>query len=125
MGALGIKVNAATLSLFTSCSTLICCALPALLVTLGLGAALVSFLEVFPQLIWLSEHKSMTFIFSGCMLLIAGVAQCVSRNKPCPIDPELAQACKRGRKVSKWIYGISLSIYLIGFFFAYVAVYIF
>ena len=34
-----------SLSLFTSVGTLLCCALPALLVTLGMGAALAGFVQ--------------------------------------------------------------------------------
>jgi hypothetical protein len=39
------------LSLFASSSTLICCAIPALLVSLGAGAALASLVAVFPQIV--------------------------------------------------------------------------
>jgi hypothetical protein len=45
------------LSLFTSFSTLICCALPALLVALGAGAVLSTLVSHVPQLVWVSEHK--------------------------------------------------------------------
>ena len=48
---------ASVASLFASSSTLICCALPALLVALGAGAALSSLVSAVPQLVVLSEHK--------------------------------------------------------------------
>ena len=38
------------LSLFASSGTIICCALPALLVSIGAGAALSSLFSIFPQL---------------------------------------------------------------------------
>jgi mercuric ion transport protein len=52
-------------SLFTSLSTLLCCALPSLLVLLGLGATVASALSVLPWLVMLSRHKSWTFGVSG------------------------------------------------------------
>src|SRR6266436_5528053 len=58
------------LSLFTSFGTLLCCALPSLLVLLGLGATVASFLSLVPWLVTLSHHKSWVFAISG--LLIAG-----------------------------------------------------
>jgi hypothetical protein len=60
-------------SLFTSTSTLICCALPALLVAVGAGAALSSLVSAVPQLVWISEHKTPVFAFAGAMLLLAGL----------------------------------------------------
>src|ERR1700682_446609 len=58
------------LSLFTSFGTLLCCALPSLLVLLGLGATVASFLSAVPWLVTLSHHKNWVFAISG--LLIAG-----------------------------------------------------
>lgn len=52
-------------TLATSASTLLCCALPALLVALGAGAVLASRVSVFPQLVWVSEHKIEVFVLAG------------------------------------------------------------
>jgi hypothetical protein len=112
-----------TLTLFSSMSTLICCALPALLVSLGAGAALAGLVSSFPQLVWLSEHKIGLFIAAGLMLLISGVSRYMTRNAPCPIDPKEARACKNLRQTSLWVFGFSLLIYAIGFFFAFLAQY--
>ena len=60
------------LTLFTSMGTLICCALPALLVSFGLGAVLAGLASQWPSLIWISEHKIQVFIFAGVMLLANG-----------------------------------------------------
>jgi hypothetical protein len=108
------------LSLFASSSTLICCALPALLVALGAGAALSGLVGAFPQIVWLSEHKVGLFIFAGMMLAASGVLQWINRNAPCPIDPALRNACLRTRKVSLRVYWVSVGIYLVGGFFAFV-----
>jgi hypothetical protein len=108
------------LSLFASSSTLICCALPALLVALGAGAALSGLVGAFPQIVWLSEHKIGLFIFAGLMLAASGGLQWINRNAPCPIDPALRDACLRTRKVSLRVYWVSLGVYLVGGFFAFV-----
>src|SRR6185436_11763142 len=56
------------LSLFTSFGTLLCCALPSLLVLLGLGATVASFLSAAPWLVTLSRHKVWVFTISGLLL---------------------------------------------------------
>lgn len=114
-----------TLSLFTSAGTLVCCALPALLVTLGAGAALAGIVFSAPWLVALSKYKAWTFGISGAMILLAGIAQWKARNVPCPIDPIQARACMRLRRTSKWIYWLSVAVWSVGFFFAFVAVYVF
>lgn len=108
------------LVLFTSASTLLCCALPALFVTLGLGATFASLVSAAPQLVWLSEHKSLLFLCSGVMLVLGGYWQWRARNAPCPTDPQLREACMQARRWSFGFYIISLVIYLVGLFFAYV-----
>ncbi len=110
--------------LFTSFSTLLCCALPALLVTLGMGAAFAGLVSAVPQLVWLSEHKGAVFLFAGGMLTVAGGLRWQSRNAPCPADPRKAAACRRVRAWSGVVYWSSVAIYATGFFFAYLAVYL-
>jgi len=50
-----------SLSLFTSVGTLLCCALPALLVTLGMGAALAGFVGAAPWVTAVSDYKGIVF----------------------------------------------------------------
>lgn len=109
------------LTLFTSASTLICCAIPALLVSLGLGASLASLLGRYPELIWFSERKSWVFAFGGVMLASAVLARVGGQATACPTDPALRDACKDTRKLSGAVLGASVIIYLTGGFFAYVA----
>lgn len=113
---------AALTSLAASGSTLICCALPALLVTLGSGAVLASIVSSFPQLVWVSENKVLVFGFAGIMLLAAGVLQWRQRHAPCPADPQLAAVCARTRRVSSWVYGLSVLLFAVGGWFAFFAV---
>jgi hypothetical protein len=108
------------LSLFASSSTLVCCALPALLVALGAGAALSSLVSVFPQVVWLSEHKEGLFVFAGLAMAASGALQWRNRNSPCPTDPALRRACLQTRKVSRRVYGFSVVVYLVGGWFAFI-----
>ncbi len=113
------------LSLLTSAGTLVCCALPALLVTLGAGAALAGLVGSAPWLVALSKYKIWTFGISGAMVLIAGATLWRSRNASCPIDSAQAMACAKLRKTSVWIYWLSVLLWCVGFFFAFIAVRIF
>ena len=65
----------AFLSLFTSTGTLICCALPALLVSLGAGAVMAGLIEAVPQLVWLGKNKALVFGIAGVLLLVSGAWQ--------------------------------------------------
>ena len=118
---LGMSRHANVLSLFTSLSTLVCCALPALLVTLGAGAVLAGLVSNVPQLVWISEHKGPVFGVAGTMLVLAGVLQWHARHAPCPADPQLAETCRRTRRNSLRVYLLSLAIFAIGAWFAFVA----
>ena len=110
----------AVATLFATSSTLVCCAIPALLVALGAGAALSSLVAVFPQVVWLSEHKEALFAVSGAALAIAGWIQWRNRTAPCPVDPALRDACLRTRKASLRVYVVSLAFYVVGGWFAFV-----
>jgi hypothetical protein len=107
-------------ALFASSGTLVCCALPALLVAVGAGAALSSLVSAVPQLVWISEHKLGVFSFAAMMLAFAGALQWRNRNAPCPVDPALRDACLRTRKVSLRVYLLSLALFLIGGWFAFI-----
>jgi len=109
------------LSLFTSGGTLICCALPALLVGLGAGAVMVSLVSSVPQIVWFSEHKLGVFIFAGIMLSISGFLQWRARSLPCPSDKALAELCHKTRVNSLRVYYFSVTVFLIGGFTAFVA----
>jgi len=111
---------ASLVTLFASSSTLICCAFPALLVTIGAGATLSTFISIFPKIVWISEHKIEVFTFAVMMLTISGYMQWRGRMTPCPVDPVLRNACIKTRKVSLIIYGFSLLLFLTGGWFAFI-----
>lgn len=110
-------------SLFTSFGTLLCCALPSLLVLLGLGVTVASFLSAVPWLVTLSRHKEWVFGVSG--LLIAGNFAYVYQLAPklrasgeaCPTGAP--EACETASRASRALLQVSAAIYLIGLFSAY------
>jgi len=109
------------LSLFTSIGTLLCCALPALLVTLGMGAALAGFISIAPWVTIISEYKIVVFLIAGTLLVLSSYFLWINRNAPCPVDEKQARSCMLLRKFSFYTVTISIVIYIIGFFFAFIA----
>lgn len=103
------------LTLFSSLGTLVCCALPSLFIMLGMGATFAGLIGTFPQLIWISEHKLAIFILSGILISLSLLWLYAVRNRPCPIDPDQARACKVSRKWSIWLSGFSFVVWAIGF----------
>ena len=81
------NVGVAFGTLLASSATLVCCVLPAVLVSLGAGAVLVGLISAFPQLVWLSEHKSLVFGIAGVLLAASGALLWHARRLPCPVDP--------------------------------------
>ena len=114
-----------SLSLFTSLSTLVCCALPALIVTLGMGASLAGLISNSPWITSISYYKGPVFLAAAILITIATIMQWKARNAPCPADPAKAKICSRLRTAGWIILIISTLIYLIGMFFSYFAADIF
>ena len=112
------------LALFTSFGTLLCCALPSLLVLLGLGATVASFLSAAPWLVTLIGHRKVVFIVSG--VLIAGdfvyvywlSPRCKSQVEACSIE-DGPTACDIATRVSRIALWVAAVIYAVGFFMAY------
>src|SRR5690606_34445155 len=96
------------LSLFTSFGTLLCCALPSMLVLLGFGASLAGFLGKFPELIWLSEHKEWVFLISFSMLGLSYFGQKYAEKQVCPIDKK--EDCQKTKGWSKKVFFLTLGI---------------
>ena len=124
LNELGKIKNISILSLFTSTGTILCCALPALLVTIGAGAALSSVISVFPQIVWVSKYKVYIFTVAFILIILSGYLQWHARKLPCPSDKLLAAKCISARRVSLVIYFVSVGILLIGFTFAFVIPYL-
>jgi hypothetical protein len=112
------------LSLFTSFGTLLCCALPSLLVLLGLGATVASFLSAVPWLVALSRHKVWVFAVSGLLIaanllyVYAIAPRLQSAGRACPADSP--DACATASRFSRIVLWVSAAIYVAGFFSAFV-----
>ena len=112
------------LSLFTSFSTLICCALPALLVTLGLGAVLAGIFSSFPFIVTLSNYKEWTFVIAASLIGLNFflVYRKRKEDEDCEIPGEgLETSCDTASRWSKGILWISAIMLLVGLFMAYLA----
>jgi hypothetical protein len=110
-------------SLFSSFSTLICCALPSVLVLLGMGTAVASLLSAAPWLVSLSRHKIWTFSIAGSLIAASFVmtyiiAPRLREGEACEADDPTT--CGEVSKVSRVILWGSALIWSGGFFVAYV-----
>jgi mercuric ion transport protein len=111
------------LSLFTSVGTLLCCALPSLLVLLGMGATVASLLSAAPWLVRLSHHKPVVFSVSGVMIALGflytyKVAPAL-RGASMTCNPANPDACTRADKFSRATLWLSAILWSIGFFTAF------
>jgi hypothetical protein len=111
------------ISLFTSLGTLLCCALPSLLVLFGLGATVASVLSEAPWLVSMSHHKHWAFIVAGVLIssnfiyVYATAPRLQMRRAACdPNDP----ACQTASRFSRVVLWCSAALYLVGCFSAYV-----
>jgi hypothetical protein len=111
------------LSLFTSLGTLLCCALPSLLVLVGLGATVASVVSSAPWLISFSRHKDWTFTIAGLLIVanfvyIFRIAPKLQKaGQSCPTDQP--SACGTASRVSRAILWASAGIYAVGLVSAY------
>jgi mercuric ion transport protein len=108
-------------SLFTSVGTLLCCALPSLLVLAGLGASVASTLSALPWLVALSRHKQWTFAVSGVLIALSflNMYYLAPRLRAKACAPDNPSACEDASKFSRVLLWVSAAIYAIGFFSAY------
>jgi len=114
------NLGVATLTLLASSGTLVCCVLPAVMVSLGAGAALAGLVSAVPQLVWLSEHKALVFGSAMAMLALSGVLLWRARSLPCPVSPTAALACRRLRTASVVLWWLALAAVGTGALFAFV-----
>lgn len=115
------ETDLSVLALFTSTGTLICCALPALLVSLGMAAVVVSAVSTFPWLIPLTRHKA--WLFLGAGVLIALNFYLVYRpQKQLACDIEAGPSgCEVAGNWNRSVLWLSAGFYAVGVFMAYLA----
>jgi len=107
-------------TLLASGATLLCCVLPAVMVSVGAGATLASLVSAVPQLVWLSAEKGWVFGIAALLLASSGALIWRARSLPCPADPRAARNCARLRRVSVTLYGVAVVAFLTGATFAFV-----
>jgi len=110
----------AWLALFSSSTTLICCAMPILLVSLGLGAVSASLFANVPFLVTLVHYKAWMFSATGAVMVVTAWLLFRS-NRVCPADPDLAAQCENAHRWSRRFFWASAAVWLIGFAAAYLA----
>lgn len=118
--ALRRNVGLSFVALLASGGTLVCCVLPAVMVTLGAGAALAGLVSAVPALVWLSAHKAGVFGVAATMLAVSGLVLWRARRLPCPADPSLARHCARLRRASVVQWFLALGCTALGALFAFV-----
>jgi mercuric ion transport protein len=109
-------------SLFSSVGTLLCCALPSVLVLAGLGTSVASMLSALPWLVALSHHKIWTFVTSGVLMGASFVNMYwfAPRLRARSCSPENRGACEEASRLSKMALWFSAILYATGFFVAFV-----
>lgn len=96
-------------ALAASVGTLLCCALPSLLVVLGLGATMASLVSGLPWLVVLSRHKAWMFAVTGLLIgaswwyLHRLVPRLALTGAACP--PHVARFARRVWRLSALLYG--------------------
>jgi mercuric ion transport protein len=109
-------------SLFSSFSTLLCCALPSVLVLLGMGTTVASLLSAAPWLVSLSRHKIWTFSIAGVLILLSFlvtylIAPRLRQGEACDADDPTT--CGEVSRLSRVLLWGSAMIWSCGFFVAY------
>jgi len=101
-------------ALLASSGTLVCCALPIILVSLGLGSVMVALNLELPFLSNLTQYKLWVFLISGGLLLVSAWQLHATRTF-CPADPQLEASCKRIKKWSVRLFIGAVLLWIIGF----------
>ncbi len=103
-------------SLAATLGTLICCALPSLLVLLGLGTTLAAAVSAAPWLVVLSQYKVWVFLAAG--LLIVG-SRLYSDYLVPRLTPGGASCPPALGRVTRLVWWSSVGMYGLGFFVAF------
>ncbi|MBM3382880.1 MAG: hypothetical protein FJY29_10605 [Betaproteobacteria bacterium] len=109
----------AGIALLGSSATLLCCVIPVLLVALGFGASVAGAFAALPQLALIGEHKGIIFTVAGMLVGSAFWMRSRPAAQVCPVDPVLAAACMKTRKLSTIFLCTATLIYVGALFFVY------
>ncbi|MDT8321734.1 MAG: hypothetical protein RQ826_14535 [Xanthomonadales bacterium] len=91
-----------------------CCALPIVLVTLGMGSVVASIVSALPVLAWLSQYKAATFSVTGLVLAYTWwQLRRTGQSGQCAIEDG------KRLKWQKRVLGVSTIIFVVAVFAAY------
>lgn len=109
-------------SLFTSFSTLLCCALPSLLVAIGLGAVVAGVFSGTPWLQAVVKHHNALFLTAGVVLALNGwVLFRKKSGEVClPSEGRGETACETAHRWNFRIFWTSVALFAIGVTVTYV-----
>lgn len=113
------EASAGVATLVLASSTLLCCALPILLVTLGMGASVAALVSAAPWLVTLSHYKGWMFAISAIGLIAAGFFR-YRPGRTCPIDPRLARLCAIADRWNRRVFMLAGALWIVGAFAAFV-----
>ncbi|MEX0734258.1 MAG: hypothetical protein WD051_06435 [Steroidobacteraceae bacterium] len=105
-------------ALVLASGTLLCCALPILLVTLGMGATVGALVSAAPWLVALSQHKGWMFAISAAGLVAAGFFL-YRPGRTCPTEPRLARLCAIADRWNRRVLALAGVLWVVGAFSAY------
>ena len=106
--------------LLTSTTTLVCCALPIVLVSLGFGAVWATMFANLPFLGLIARSEDWAFASSGTLLALAAYAL-FRPGRTCPTDPVLAAKCDAAHYWNIRLFWTSTVVWCVGFTAAYLA----
>lgn len=106
------------ITLLASTGTLLCCALPILLVSLGFGAVVAALTSSMPVLVTLAQYESWMFSVSGLLLSVTAWMLCV-RPQHCPDDADLAERCAQAGVWNRRVFWTASVVWVVGFTAAY------
>ncbi len=109
------ELGVGLLALVTASGTLVCCALPVLLVTLGMGVVVSGLVGSLPFLVALTHYKVALFVISAGLLGLSG-GLLYRPGRTCPSDPNLAATCERLQRGSRRVFWVSVVLWCFGFF---------
>ncbi|MCI0432248.1 MAG: hypothetical protein L0271_01170 [Gemmatimonadetes bacterium] len=99
-----------------SIATLVCCALPALLVLAGFGTAVAGVLSAAPWLVTLSRHKGWVFVTAAVLIMSSRFYAEHVAPRFVPPGAACPPALSRATRMAWWV---SVVVYAAGLFVAY------
>ena len=105
-------------ALFLSSTSLFCCALPSLLVTLGMSSVVIFLTAHFQILVSISEYKFMLLLISGVLIILAQL-QINQIQQKCAWQKGGENVCASFVTVQKTILFVAKILWSIGFMTGY------